>query len=74
MLVNPIMIVYWFSILLGWLCKTLVTKYGNKDVYSRVRGLFLGLIAGELTIVALAMVVSYLADVHIPIDLNRNAQ
>jgi len=74
MLVNPIMIVYWFSILLGWIGKTLVTKYGNKDVYARVRGLFLGLIAGELTIVALAMIVSYLADVHIPIDLNRNAQ
>ncbi|OGV78551.1 MAG: hypothetical protein A2340_12115 [Lentisphaerae bacterium RIFOXYB12_FULL_60_10] len=73
MLVNPIMIAYWFSILLGWMAKSLVTKYGNKDVYARVRCLFLGLIAGELVIVALAMLVSYLLDVSIPIDLNRNA-
>jgi len=74
MLVNPIMIVYWFSIFLGWLFKTLVTKYGNKEVYAKVRGLFLGVIVGELIIVVMAMIISTMLDIHIPIDLNRNAQ
>jgi len=46
MLVNPIMNAYWFSILIGWLAKVLVTRYGNKDTYRIVRGLFVGLIVG----------------------------
>lgn len=48
MLVNPLMAQYWFSILLGWLFKNLVTKYGNKTTYSTIRTLFVGLIVGEL--------------------------
>ena len=48
MLVNPLMSEYWFSILLGWLFKTMVSKYGNKDTYARFRYLFIGLIVGEL--------------------------
>jgi len=48
MLVNPLMHSYWFSIFLGWLFKTLFTKYGNKDTYARGRYFFVGLIAGEL--------------------------
>lgn len=72
MLVNPIMAAYWFSIFLGWLAKSMVTKYGNKELYANVRCLFFGLIVGELIIVALAMVFSYVLDVNIPIDLNRN--
>jgi hypothetical protein len=37
-----------------------------------MRGLFVGLIAGELLVVALATVLSQMFDVPIPIDLNRN--
>ncbi len=48
MLVNPLMAQYWFSILLGWLFKNLVTKYGNKTTYATIRTLFVGLIVGEL--------------------------
>jgi len=48
MFVNPWMNAYWFSILLGWLFKVLVSKYGNKDTYARLRYLFIGLIVGEL--------------------------
>lgn len=48
MLVNPLMHSYWFSIFLGWLLKTLFTKYGNKDTYARGRYFFVGLIVGEL--------------------------
>jgi hypothetical protein len=50
MLVNPIMQTYWGSIFIGWVFKTLVNKYGNKDTYAKMRPLFLGLIAGELLI------------------------
>lgn len=58
MLVNPLMEGVWFSILLGWLAKSLVTKYANKETYTKVRGLFIGLILGEFFIIMLAMILS----------------
>ncbi len=72
MLVNPIMGAYWFSLLLGWAAKALVSKYGGKQLYAKTRGFFLGLICGELVIVALAMWFSNMYGVPIGIDLNRN--
>ena len=72
MLVNPIMGTYWFSILLGWLAKALVGKYGNRETYAKTRAFFIGLIAGELFVVILALYVSYSLKQQIPIDLNRN--
>ena len=48
MFVNPIMGAYWFSILLGWIFKSLVSKYGDKNTYAYFRNLFIGLIVGEL--------------------------
>ena len=72
MLINPIMANYWFSILLGWLAKSLVTKYANKETYAKVRGLFIGLIVGEFLIVMLALIVATLFDCKIGnITLNR---
>lgn len=71
MYVNPIMNLYWFSILIGWIANVMITKYGNKEAYQRVRGLFVGLIVGELLIVILAVIVSVVSGVVIPIDLNR---
>ena len=72
MLVNPLMRTYWFSILLGWIAKNLVTKYGNKDTYRYSRRFFIGLIFGELAIVVLAAITSYMLRISISIDLNRN--
>ena len=72
MLVNPIMGAYWFSILLGWLAKSLVTKYGSKNAYVKARSLFIGLIIGELLMVVIAMVLSHILETKIPIGLNRN--
>ncbi|HCN09057.1 MAG TPA: hypothetical protein DIT01_14100, partial [Lentisphaeria bacterium] len=72
MLVNPIMNAYWFSILIGWLAKVLVTRYGNKDTYRIVRGLFVGLIVGELMIILAALIGSLVTGNNVPIDLNRN--
>lgn len=72
MLVNPLMSAYWFSILLGWTAKSLVTKYGNKDTYAHARTFFVGLIAGELLMVALALIISYVTGENLgAITLNR---
>ncbi|MDD4538117.1 MAG: hypothetical protein PHT80_03815 [Lentisphaeria bacterium] len=72
MLVNPIMRTYWFSVLLGWLAKALVTRYSNKEGYRSVRCLFVGLIVGEFFIVAVAMILSLILQKRMGIDLNRN--
>ena len=72
MLVNPLMRAYWFSILLGWVAKSLITKYGNKDTYNSARKFFVGLIVGELVMVALALIVSYATGENLyMITLNR---
>ena len=71
MLVNPIMHTYWFSIFVGWLAKSLVTRYGNRDTYDRIRPFFIGLIAGELLMVMLAAVVAMSLGIPVPVDLNR---
>lgn len=72
MLVNPLMHAYWFSIFVGWLVKTIVTKYGSKDLYAKTRCIFLGLMFGELAMCALSMIVSWATGEVIRIDLNRN--
>ncbi|MDA0989210.1 MAG: hypothetical protein O3A51_00480 [Verrucomicrobia bacterium] len=74
MLVNPLMNAYWFSILVGWLVKSFVSKYGSKDLYGKVRCFFIGLIFGELLLVAIVTFSTILFDVKvggIPIDLNK---
>lgn len=38
----------WASILLGWLAKTLIIRYGGANIYRRMRTLFIGLILGEV--------------------------
>jgi len=41
----------WFSVLLGWLIKVLVVRYGGARAYRTVRTLFMGLIIGEVVAV-----------------------
>ncbi len=38
----------WFGIMIGWLCKLLVLKYGGPKPYQRLRPLFLGFILGQI--------------------------
>ena len=38
----------WFSIMLGWGCKVLITKFGGTDTYRRTVPLFLGLALGDV--------------------------
>ncbi|HCN06598.1 MAG TPA: hypothetical protein DIT01_01605 [Lentisphaeria bacterium] len=70
LLVNHHMTTFWFSIMLGWLAKTIVTKLGSKDAYARIKPFFIGLIFGELMLVAAAAVVSIQLDKFIGITLN----
>jgi hypothetical protein len=37
----------WFSIFIGWLCKTLLVRFGGAPLYQRARPFFVGLILGE---------------------------
>jgi hypothetical protein len=38
----------WFSIFLGWTCKTLITRLGGNDTYRKTTPLFLGLALGDV--------------------------
>jgi len=38
----------WFSVLLGWLIKTLLVRYGGSRLFRMARPVFLGLIIGEI--------------------------
>ena len=71
MFVNPSMAAYWFPIFVGWICNVAVTKYGNKDSFLRARGFFIGLIVGELILIAMSFVVTMALGTQSGIDLNR---
>ena len=43
------MIVFWFPMLIAWLIKSGVVRYGGMKLYSQLRPLFLGLILGEFS-------------------------
>ncbi len=51
---SPLMHTFWFSILLGWGFKSLVSRYGDKDSYAKLRYLFIGLIVGEMVMCVVA--------------------
>ena len=73
MWVNPIMPSYWFSILLGWIAKATVTKYGDQQTYLRARYAAVGLIVGELTLIVLdAILTLWGIPSGIPLNLNRS--
>jgi hypothetical protein len=38
----------WFSIFLGWLCKTLISRFGGTQTYRKTTPLFLGLALGDV--------------------------
>ncbi|MGD0114101.1 MAG: DUF6785 family protein [Armatimonadota bacterium] len=40
---------FWFPMLIAWIIKSIVVRYGGMRLYARLRPLFLGLIFGEFT-------------------------
>lgn len=55
------MINFWFPILVGWLCKTLVLRYGGARLYRQLLPGFLGLIFAEFSSAGLWALVDALA-------------
>ncbi len=41
--------VFWFSIFVGWSCKTLINRFGGNDYVRQATPLFLGLALGDVT-------------------------
>ncbi len=48
----------WFSIMLGWLAKLLLVKYGGAALYRAARPYFIGMIIGEAAVAATWLVVA----------------
>jgi hypothetical protein len=49
MLMNRLIAFIWFSFFLGWMCKWTAIHYGGKATYDRIRGIFIGLVVGQLS-------------------------
>lgn len=50
----------WFSLMLGWLIKVLIVRFGGARLYSDVRPVFVGLIFGEALAAGLWMIITLL--------------
>jgi hypothetical protein len=47
----------WFSILIGWACKVLISRYGGIDTYRKVTPAFLGLALGDIAMMLFWIVI-----------------
>ena len=50
----------WFSIMLGWMCKTLILRFGGSKLYQDSKACFMGLIVGESMAAAFWLVIGVL--------------
>jgi hypothetical protein len=48
---------FWFSIFLGWLAKSLIMRFGGNDTYRKTTPLFLGLALGDIAMILLWLAV-----------------
>ncbi|HMO25612.1 MAG TPA: hypothetical protein PKB10_05035 [Tepidisphaeraceae bacterium] len=60
----------WFSLLLGWLVKVLVVRFGGSGLYSNARPVFVGLIFGEALAAGVWMIITLLM-VSAGLDVGR---
>jgi hypothetical protein len=54
---------FWSGMLMGWVSKWIVVRYGSADLYRRIRPFFLGLAFGELMIRGIWAVVALFSEV-----------
>lgn len=47
----------WFSVLLGWIAKVIILRYGGAKAYQRSRVFFLGLITGSFTAAGMWLII-----------------
>lgn len=52
----------WFSILLGWLFKSVILKYGGIRLYQRLKPFFLGLVLGQISCAGMWMIIDFLSN------------
>ncbi len=49
--------ILWFGFFIGWLCNTLVLRYGGVARFKEVRRIFIGLIVGDITMAIVWLIV-----------------
>ncbi len=49
--------ILWFGFFIGWLCNSLVLRYGGANLYGEIRRLFIGLIVGDMLMAILWLIV-----------------
>lgn len=47
----------WLSLMVGWMCKGLITKFGGSDGYRKMVPFFLGLVLGDVAMMILWLVI-----------------
>ncbi len=55
--------ILWFGFFIGWLCNTLVLRYGGVDRFKEVRRLFIGLMVGDMTMAIVWLMVGLFASI-----------
>ncbi len=60
------MIVFWLPVLLAWLVKYPIMRYGSIRLYQQIRPLFLGMIWGEFSMAVVWTLISWVAHVPAP--------
>jgi len=58
------MIQLWFSIMVGWLMKWLILRWGGMRMFRQARPFFLGLVLGEFVVAGVWIVVDSITGVH----------
>ena len=58
------MIQLWFSIMVGWLMKTLILRYGGMQGFIRARPFFLGLVLGEFAVAGVWLIIDAITGVQ----------
>ena len=59
-------LVFWFPMLVAWMLKTVIQRYGGVTLYRKARPLFLGLIFGEFTMAVFWTLISALFHTQAP--------
>ena len=53
----------WFGFLIGWLCNSLVLRYGGANRFKEVRRFFIGLIVGDMLMAIIWLIVGFWAPI-----------
>ena len=49
----------WLSVMVAWMIKTTVLKYGGPKLYNRTKPFFLGLITGQICVSGVWLIIDY---------------